>query len=135
MPGYKLTINALKVGPGLELPTVTYHISKKDIRYFCQALGDDNPKWIKEAPSTFALTLGFNQILTLLDNEPPPTVLHTSTDLKVLASVMVDDVITVRTTVSRVRERNGRYFATFDLTSSNQKGEVVSYCRQTAVIY
>jgi acyl dehydratase len=135
MPGYKLTISALKAGPGLELPTITYQVGEKDIRNFCQAVGDDNPRWIKEVPSTFVLTLGFNQILTLLDNEPPPTVLHASTDLEVLASITVGDVLTVRTTVSRVREINGRYFATFDLKSSNQKGEVVSYCRQTAVIY
>jgi acyl dehydratase len=141
----------LKKKIGLDWPPVVYDIEKGMIRRFTQAVGDSNPLWQDDkyarmsnyggiiAPPTFALILGFDQMLQSLDLGSSLTVLHGSTELESYESIRPGDVITVTTRIANVRQRQGKtgemLFVTFDMSCRNQKQELVAICRQMAIIY
>ena len=146
-----LSIEELKSKIGANLEPLVYEIEKGMLQRFVQAIGDPNPLWQDDeyaakssfgaviAPPTFILTLGFDQIVYRLSQNPSQTVLHGSTELDYYHPVSHGDVITVTTEIAAVRQREGKAgkttFITFDITYKNQEQEVVAKCRQRAIIY
>jgi hypothetical protein len=137
--GEALSLAELVDRPGYEFKPVVCEIEKGIIRRFVQAIGDDNPRWREEAPSTLALTLGFDRIQEVLTSDPELTVLHGSTELDSFRPLRPGDVVTVSTRVARVRQRQGKMgssrFVTFEINCRNQRDELVARCRQMAIVY
>ena len=132
-------------------PPQAYPVEQGMIRSFVQAVGDANPLWQDEkhatksnyggiiAPPTFALILGFEQMLQVLTAEPEVTVLHGGTNLECFATIRPGDTIALTSRITNVRERPGKTgrtaFVTFEISCHNQKLEMVARCRQMAIIY
>jgi acyl dehydratase len=144
-------IEKLKEQVGVERPPVVYAVEKGMVWRFAQAIGDPNPLWQNGeyaaksrysdivAPPTFALILGFEQVVQALTLEPSVTVLHGSTDLETYLPIRPGDTITVTARIDNARERPGKMgsmlFITFDMRYRNQRQEAVARCRQMAIIY
>jgi acyl dehydratase len=140
-----------KVGPQV------YEIEKGMIRRFCEAVEDPNPLWLDEtyagktnyggtvAPPTFAATAiegPVEEMIQLLMTEMPSDVWHVDggTSYEYLQPVKVGDVISVTGKIVEIQERKGKrmgnmLYTVFELTSKNQRGEVVATSRRAFFHY
>ncbi|MDD4874146.1 MAG: MaoC family dehydratase N-terminal domain-containing protein [Dehalococcoidales bacterium] len=123
---------------------LVYDIEKGMIKCFTCAVGDINAKWQSDdnkavAPPTFPLILGFDRMIQELNMDSTLTILHGSTNLECYRSIVSGDTLTVTSTVTGVREREGEkgksLFVTFEIKCSNQRQEPVALCRQMAILY
>jgi hypothetical protein len=120
-----------------------YDIEKGMIERFTRAVGDNNPLWQAHddkaaAPPALALILGFDRMIQELNRDSALTVLHGSTSLECFRSIVSGDTLTVVSTITSVREREGEkgksLFVTFEIKCSNQRQEPVALCRQMAIL-
>jgi acyl dehydratase len=134
----------IKRSAGVAYPPVIYEVAKGDIERFTRAIGDHNPLWQNNgvnvvAPPSFPLILGFNQVIQELNCDSSLTILHGSTELNCYHLVVAGDVITICGSVTDVREREGKtgtaLFVTFEIKCHNQRHELISACRQMAIVY
>jgi acyl dehydratase len=134
-----LDIDELKARLETELGSATYEIEKGLIRRFVQAVDDPNPRWQVIAPPTFVLTVGLDKIQELLALTSSATLLHGSTELECYQPVGPGDVLTATTTITNIRERQGKMgktvFVTIDTAYKNQRQEPVARCRQMVISY
>jgi hypothetical protein len=129
----QITIEELKAKVGQPWLTLSYPIERGMLQRFKEAVGDENPRWKREAPPALLLTIGFERVISLL-LELPEAVLHGSTELECFAPVKVGDEITVTATISAVRERPPTAFIYLELEQHNQKGILVARCKQLALL-
>lgn len=128
-----------KIEAGREWAPLVYAIEAGTVARFVRAIDDTDSRWHDEAPPTFVVTLGIEQIQQVLASAPSGTSLHGSTELECYRPVRVGDTITAKTKVSNVRERQGKTgkmsFVTFEITYENQRQELVARCRQMIINY
>ncbi len=120
---------------GVEWGVGVFAIEKGMVRRFAQAIGDPNPLWQSEAPPTLILTVGGEQFGQLITPIFPKGLLHGSTELECYQPVRPGDKIAVTVKLASLRERQKTAFATFEITYTNQQGQVVARCQQTMVGY
>ncbi len=132
----QISIENLKARVGEPWLTLTYPIESAMVQHFVEAVGDENSRWIgreSEVPPSFLLTLGFEKVISML-LRLPEAVLHGSTEMECFGPVKIGDIITVTAKVSAVRERPPATFITLELDQHNQKGMLVSRCKQLAIL-
>ena len=135
-----LSIDELKNNLEAGFEPVKYEVERGAVERFVRAVGDVNPRWQAEAPPTFVLVIGLEQLQQqLMDSFPSATVLHGSTELECYLPVRVGDVLTATTAVANIRERQGKMgatvFITLDTAFENQNQEAVAKSRQMIIAY
>ncbi len=121
---------------GVEWELGVHVIEKGMIRRFAQAIDDPNPRWEISAPPTFIVTVGSEQWgQQLITPMFPGGLLHGSTELECHQPIRPGDVITVTGKIANIRERSQMAFVTFDITYTNQRGELVARCQQILISY
>ena len=107
------------------------------VRRFCEAIGDDDPRWREEAPPTFVVALGAEtpQIPEAL--EYGRGWLNGGDRFEYLEPVRIGDRITTRTVLTEVYEKTGSsgslLFLVFDTEYVNQHGRVAVRVRGTRI--
>jgi hypothetical protein len=107
------------------------------VRRFCEAIGDEDPRWLKEAPPTFVVALS-------ADIPPVPEALEYGKGwlnggdrFEYLEPIRIGDVIRSRTVLSDVYEKQGSsgslLFLVFDTEYLNQHGRTAVRVRGTRI--
>lgn len=100
------------------------------IEFFVDATGDDPDRWIETAPPGFASVLLFGVAdLFLYHPKVVPftaTLLHLDQSFTYVAPMRAGTTITMEGTITRVRERGGSFFVTFDAEGIDDQGPVVT---------
>jgi len=108
-----------------------YEIERGMLRRFAEAIDDPNPRWLVEAPPTFAAALVPRQLLNKLFNADIPLkrLLNGSSELEYLKPIKAGDTISVTARLTRLRQVAGEQGPTLfmftEVTYANQSGEVV----------
>ena len=136
-----LSIEQLKSRVGMEWELGACEVERGTIQRFVRAIDDPNPLWqgAEIAPPTFALTVGFVQILQELLLATSGALLHGSTELECHSIICAGDLIKATAKITGIRERQSErgkmVFITLDITLTNQNKELVAKCRQMVVQY
>ena len=107
------------------------------VRRFCEAIGDDDPRWFTEAPPTFVVALGTEtpQIPEAL--EYGKGWLNGGDRFEYLEPIRIGDEIRTRTVLSDVYEKQGGsgdlLFLIFDTDYVNQHDRVAVRVRGTRI--
>jgi acyl dehydratase len=114
---------------GAHLGPVEVAVTADRVAFFADASGDDPNLWTEAAPPAFASVLLF-AVADLFLHHPlvipfTATLLHLDQSFAYLAPMRTDSKITMEGTITRVRERAGSYFVTFEATGSDEDGDVV----------
>jgi N-terminal half of MaoC dehydratase len=107
------------------------------VRRFCEAIGDEDPRWLQEAPPTFVVALS-------ADIPPVPEALEYGKGwlnggdrFEYLEPIRIGDVIRSRTVLSDVYEKQGSsgslLFLVFDTEYLNQHGRTAVRVRGTRI--
>jgi 3-hydroxybutyryl-CoA dehydratase len=119
----------IKVG---DTASITRKIKDEDIRAFSDVTGDHNPVHLDESfagGTRFGKRiahgmLGASIISAVLGNElPGKGSIYLNQTLQFLGAVYIEDTITARVTVTRIRE--DKSIVTLETTCENQRGEIV----------
>ena len=107
------------------------------VRRFCEAIGDDNPRWREEAPPTFVVALG-SETPDLADAlEYGKGWLNGGDRFEYLEPIRVGDTITSRTSLVDVYEKQGGsgglLFLITETEYTNQHGRVAVRVRGTRI--
>jgi len=108
-----------------------YEVERGMLRKFAEAIDDPNPRWLVEAPPTFAAALVPGQLLNKLFNADIPLkrLLNGSSELEYLKPIKAGDTISVTARLTRLRQVAGEQGPTLfmftEVTYANQSGEVV----------
>ena len=107
------------------------------VRRFCQAIGDSDPRWQKEAPPTFVVALGSETPQLPEALEYGQGWLNGGDAFEYLEPVRVGDTITSRTTLVDVYEKKGSsgglLFLITETDYVNQHGRVAVRNRGTRI--
>ena len=122
---------------GATLGPVFVGVTSDRIAFYVEATGDDGDRWSSEAPPGFASVLLF-AVADLFLHHPrvvpfTATLLHVDQSFTYLAPVRAGSTITMGGTITRVRERAGSYFVTFD-AEGRDGSEVVIASTSTFVL-
>ncbi len=134
----RIPIHEIKDKAGYELPPLVFDIDKTLISRFADAVGDESPRWQTEAPPSLIPALGFDKVYELLASSDEVAVLHGATEVEFHHAVTLGATITMKAKIASARERvsGGKtmVFVNFDIAYTNQLGEPVAACRQTAIV-
>lgn len=107
------------------------------VAQYVNATDADTSKWTEAAPPGFASVVLFAAADEFLYHPDviayTATLLHLDQSFTYLTPMRVGSAIRVEGTVTRVRERAGSYFVTFDATAADEQGPVVE-SRSTFVL-
>ena len=132
------TLERIRARIGWEGPPHTALVEAGHVRRFCEAIGDDNPRWLEEVPPTFLVALG------RAETPDVPGVLdygrgwlNGGDRFEYLEPVRIGDRVTATVTLREAYEKDGRtgrmLFLVFETTYSNQHGRVVMRNRGTRI--
>ncbi|MDJ0792553.1 MAG: MaoC family dehydratase N-terminal domain-containing protein [Acidimicrobiia bacterium] len=111
------------------LGPVDVAITADRVALYVDTTGDDPAAWTNEAPPGFASVLLFAIAdLFLYDPSVVPftaTLLHLDQSFRYEAPMRTDSTVTVEGRITRVRERSGSYFVTFEAVGRDGDGEVM----------
>jgi hypothetical protein len=119
-------VDRVKARVGWEGKPTTHHVEAGHVRRFCEAIGDDNPRWLEEAPPTFVVALGAEtpQLPELL--EYGKGWLNGGDRFEYLEPVRIGDTITVHSRFKDAYEKQGgsgsMLFVVFEYDYVNQHG-------------
>jgi len=125
----------------VDFPPEVYEIEKGMLRRFAEAIDDPDPRWLEEAPPTFAAALVPKTLLHKLFNADIPLkrLLNGSSELEYLKPIRAGDVISVTAKLTRLRQVAGAQGPTLfmftEVTYTNQRGEVVIKGKNTYIKY
>jgi 3-methylfumaryl-CoA hydratase len=118
-----------------------YEIEKGMLKKFAEAIEDPDPRWLEEAPPTFAAALVPTALLHKLFNADIPLkrLLNGSSELENYKPIKAGDVISVTARLTRLRQMSGAsgptLFMFTEVTYTNQRGEVVIKGKNTYIKY
>ena len=118
-----------------------YDIEKGMLKKFAEAIEDENPKWLEEAPPTFPAVLVPKELLNKLFNADIPLkrLLNGTSELEYIKPIKAGDVISVTAKLTRLRQVKGAegptLFMFTEMTYTNQRGEVVVKGKNTYIKY
>ena len=152
MTGDSVITDEMRKAIGTKGPKCVVEIEKRLIRRFAEAVGDLNPLWLDKeyatkskngditAPPTIFLAVMMSGGATRPEvPDPFERVLDIGGEWEFLLPVRPGDEINNVTTLTGMRERNGKLgkmiFWTFETTHTNQKGEVVATSKSTIATY
>lgn len=107
---------------------VRFRACREKVAEFVDITSDDPDRWIENAPPGWAAAALFAVAPLLLTDESvrASSVIHGEQRFTWLRPIMVESDLEVLGTVSRVRERGGVWFLTFDLTVSDSEGDLLT---------
>lgn len=114
---------------GVQLGPVTVSVTGDRIRFYSEVTGDDPDRWTASAPPGLASLMLF-AVADLFLYHPAvvpftATLLHLDQSFTYHAPMRTDSEVTMVGTITRVRERSGSYFVTFDSTGHDERGLVL----------
>ena len=118
-----------------------YEIEKGWLKRFAEAIGDPNPRWLREAPPTFPAVLLPTELIHRLFNARTrlTRLLNGASELEYYAPIAAGDVISVTGSLTRLRQTQGKEGTTLfmftEVTCTNQRGEVVVRGKNTYIKY
>lgn len=104
---------------------VPWRVAVDAVADFVEVTGDDPNRWSKVAPPGFAAAALFSVAPALLDELYDHSIVHGEQTFTWSAPLAVGDLLTVDATVSRVRERGGVNFITFEMAASDGDTEIL----------
>ena len=125
----------------VDFPPEVYEIEKGMLRRFAEAIDDPDPRWLEEAPPTFAAALVPKTLLHKLFNADIPLkrLLNGSSELEYLQPIRAGDVISVTAKLTRLRQVAGAQGPTLfmftEVVYTNQRREVVVKGKNTYIKY
>jgi hypothetical protein len=118
-----------------------YEIEKGWLKRFAEAIGDPDPRWLREAPPTFPAALVPAGLLHRLFNARTrlTRLLNGASELEYLQPIVAGDVISVTGRLTRLRQAQGKEGTTLfmftEVTCTNQRGEVAVRGKNTYIKY
>jgi acyl dehydratase len=112
-------------------------IEAGQVRRFAEAIGDPNPRWLKEAPPTFLVTLsaGTPRIPEAL--QYGRGWLNGGNRFEYLEPVLIGDTVSAESTLVDAYEKQGGsgnlLFLVFETQYRNQHGRLVARSRNTGI--
>jgi len=124
------SIEELKAVIGQKGAPTTYEIDKSMLRRFCDAIGDNNPKWKEVMPPGLLAAAMFMGQGPTMPAWPYPGIVDAGLELESFKPIKPGDTITIVNEVHNVEdkssERGKRLLISFKSTTKNQRGEVVA---------
>lgn len=99
-----------------------FHVSFGNVADFVEATDGDAARWAPVAPPGFVAAALFVVAPDLLNQLTDQAVIHGEQTFEWLRPIEVSDELWISGTVSKVRERGGVYFVTFDLEVEGATG-------------
>jgi len=114
---------------GARLGPVDVAITADRIAFYAETTGDDPSRWVDEAPPGFGAVLLF-AVADLFLYHPrvvpfTATLLHLDQSFTYLAPMAANSIARVSGTITRVRERAGSFFVTFEATGTADGTELI----------
>jgi hydroxyacyl-ACP dehydratase HTD2-like protein with hotdog domain len=141
LAGETVINEALQSLINVEFGPEVYDVEKGMLRKFAEAIEDPNPRWLEEAPPTFAAAIVPKGLLNRLFNADTPLkrLLNGASELEYLRPIRAGDVISVTARLTRLRRVAGvegpTLFMFTEMTYTNQRGEVVVKGKNTYIRY
>jgi hypothetical protein len=141
LQGESLISEELQRLVNVEFEPEVYEIEKGMLTRFAEAIEDPDPRWLSEAPPTFAAALVPKKLLNKLFNADIPLkrLLNGSSELEYLQPIKAGDTIAVTARLTRLRQVAGAagptLFMFTEMTYTNQRGEVVIKGKNTYIKY
>jgi acyl dehydratase len=122
---------------GQAIGPVEVAVTADRVALYVDTTGADASRWTQEAPAGFASVLLFAAADEFLYHPDviayTATLLHLDQSFTYTAPMRIGSTVQVEGTVTRVRERAGSYFVTFDASASDDRGPVMD-SRSTFVL-
>ena len=130
-------LDRVKSRVGWEGEPTSHRVEAGHVRRFCEAIGDDNPRWLEEAPPTFVVALG-SEVPTLPELlEYGKGWLNGGDRFEYLEPIRIGDTITVRSRFKDAFEKRGSsgnmLFVVFEYAYLNQRGRTAMRVRGTRI--
>jgi hypothetical protein len=141
LPGESVITEELNSLLNVDFGPEVYAIERGMLQKFAEAIDDPNPRWLEEAPPTFAATLVPWELIHRLFNVDIPLkrLLNGASELEYLQPIKAGDVITVMARLTRLRQMPGAQGPTLfmftEATYTNQHGEMVLKGKNTYIKY
>jgi hypothetical protein len=107
------------------------------LRRFAEAIGDPNPRWLREAPPTFLVALAPASYHAPEAEEYGKGWLNGGNRFELIEPVLAGDEIAATSAIADVYEKSGSsgslLFIVFETTYVNQRGATVARGRGTAI--
>jgi hypothetical protein len=130
-------LDRLRERIGVEAAPVTSTVEAGHLERFAEAIGDPNPRWLREAPPTFLVALAPVSHHLAEAEEYGKGWLNGGNRFEHLEPVRVGDQVTATGKVADVYEKSGSsgnmLFIVFETEYVNQDGRVVARLRGTAI--
>jgi acyl dehydratase len=130
-------LDRIRARIGVAGPPVTATVEAGHLRRFAEAIGDPNPRWLKEAPPTYLVALAPTSYHLPEAEEYGKGWLNGGNRFEYVEAVRVGDQITATGTVADVYEKSGGsgtlLFIIFETNYVNQHGRTVARLRGTAI--
>ena len=130
-------VERLRERIGIEGEPVISSVEAGHLARFAEAIGDPNPRWLREAPPTFLVALAPASYHAPEAEEYGKGWLNAGNRFELLEPVLAGDKITARTKIADVYEKTGSsgsmLFIVFETAYTNQRGTTVGRVRGTAI--
>ena len=130
-------VDRLRARIGSTGPPITATVEAGHLKRFTEAIGDHDPRWLKEAPPTFLVALAPPSMHLAEAEEYGKGWLNGGNRFEYLEPVRVGDRITATGRVADVYEKTGSsgslLFIIFETEYVNQHGRTVARLRGTGI--
>jgi hypothetical protein len=130
-------VERLRARIGVEGKAVTSTVETGHLKRFAEAIGDGNPRWLREAPPTFLVALAPASYHAPEAEEYGRGWLNGGNRFELIEPVQAGDVITATSKIADVYEKTGSsgalLFIVFETAYVNQRGATVARVRGTAI--
>jgi len=130
-------VERLRARIGTTGPPITATVEPGHLKRFAEAIGDQNPRWLQEAPPTFLVALAPTSMHLAEAEEYGKGWLNGGNRFEYVEPVKVGDRITATQRVADVYEKTGSsgslLFIIFETEYVNQHGRTVARLRGTGI--
>jgi hypothetical protein len=130
-------VERLRERVGVAGRPVTSTVEPGHLRRFAEAIGDPDPRWLREAPPTFLVALAPASYHAPEAEEYGKGWLNGGNRFELIEPVLAGDEITATSAIADVYEKSGAsgslLFIVFETAYVNQRGATVARVRGTAI--
>jgi hypothetical protein len=130
-------VERLRARIGWEGAESVHPIEAGHVRRFCEAIGDDDPRWREQVPPTFVVALGAETPELPEALEYGRSWLNGGDRFEYLEPIRIGETIRVRSRLVDVYEKHGSsgdlLFLVFETEYVNQRGRVAVRARGTRI--
>jgi acyl dehydratase len=150
MTNEDLVLDEFKKLVGQQMEPEVWEAGREHIKWFAQAIGDPNPLWQDKAyaeksrykniiaPPLFLIDAGLVKLVgRLVDMAPHKANINGGTEIEYFRPIEAGDTITTVPKLAEAQEKKGKtgslIFLVFEVTYTNQRGELVAILRNTFI--